>query len=291
MADLPTEAFRAFRLREDGDGGELAELHLDDLGAGDVVIRAEYSSVNYKDALAGTGRGKIARTLPLVGGIDAAGTVLHSDAPGLAPGDPVLVTGCGLSEEHDGGYAEYVRVPADWVIPVPPGLDTYQAMALGTAGFTAALALQRLEENGLEPGLGPVAVTGATGGVGSIALDLLAARGYEAVAVTGKADATDYLDGDRRQPRDRPRRARRPGAGPGEGPLGRRHRQRRRRPAGRHPAHHRALGQRRQHRPRGRHRARRHGHAVHPARRQPARHHLGELPALAPRACLGAARR
>ncbi len=193
MADLPKEAFRAFRLREEGDGGELTDVRLDDLGAGDVVIRAEYSSVNYKDALAGTGRGKIARTLPLVGGIDAAGTVLHSEAPGLNAGDPVLVTGCGLSEEHDGGYAEYLRVPAEWAIPLPDGMDTYQAMALGTAGFTAALALMRLEENGLEPALGPVAVTGATGGVGSLAVDILAGRGYETVAVSGKADAVDYL--------------------------------------------------------------------------------------------------
>lgn len=193
MADLPKEAFRAFRLREEGDGGELTDVRLDDLGAGDVVIRAEYSSVNYKDALAGTGRGKIARTLPLVGGIDAAGTVLHSEDPGLNAGDPVLVTGCGLSEEHDGGYAEYLRVPADWAIPLPDGMDTYEAMALGTAGFTAALALMRLEENGLEPGLGPIAVTGATGGVGSLAVDILAGRGYETVAVSGKADAVDYL--------------------------------------------------------------------------------------------------
>ena len=193
MTQAPEESFRAFRLREDGDGGELATLRLDDLNDGDVVIRAEYSSVNYKDALAGTGRGRIARRLPLVGGIDVAGTVAESNAPGIAAGDPVLVNGCGLSEDHDGGYAEYVRVPADFVIPRPQGLDAFTAMALGTAGFTAALALQRLEENGLHPGMGPIAVTGATGGVGSIAIDLLAGRGYEVVAVSGKADAADWL--------------------------------------------------------------------------------------------------
>jgi len=193
MADLPSTPFRAYRLREDGNGGELADIRLDDLAEGDVVIRAEYSSINYKDALAGTGKGKIARTLPLVGGIDVAGTVAATDNPALTEGQPVLVTGCGLSEDHDGGYAEYVRVPAEFVIPIPDGLGTHDAMALGTAGFTAGLALQRLEENGQGPDLGPIAVTGATGGVGSLALDILSGQGYEAVAVTGKADAIDYL--------------------------------------------------------------------------------------------------
>lgn len=192
---LPTEPFRAFRLREDGAGGELTKLALDDLNAGAVTLRAEYSSINYKDALAGTGRGKIARHLPLVGGIDVAGTVVASDSARFSPGDAVLTTGCGLSEDRDGGYAEYVRVEEDAVIPLPKGLDPFTAMALGTAGFTAALALLRLQENGLTPELGPVAVTGATGGVGSIAVDLLNGQGYEVVAVSGKADATEYLRG------------------------------------------------------------------------------------------------
>ncbi|MDX1609267.1 MAG: YhdH/YhfP family quinone oxidoreductase [Halofilum sp. (in: g-proteobacteria)] len=190
---LPTGAFRAFRLREDGDGGELTEVTLDTLDEGEVVLRAHYSSVNYKDALAGTGRGKIARKLPLVGGIDVAGTVVHSDDSRFAPGDEVLVTGCGLSEDRDGGYAEYVRARGEHVIPLPAGMDTFTAMALGTAGFTAGLALVRLQENGLTPELGPVAVTGATGGVGGLAIDLLHGRGYEAVAVSGKPDAADYL--------------------------------------------------------------------------------------------------
>jgi len=193
MTQLPSEPFRAYRLREDGNGGELTTLSLDDLNAGDVTIRAEYSSVNYKDALAGTGRGKIARHLPLVGGIDVAGTVVESSAGTFSAGDPVLVTGCGLSEDHDGGYAEYVRVPADFVIPLPADLDAFTAMTLGTAGFTAALALQRLEENGLTPDAGPIVVTGATGGVGSIAVDLLAGQGYEVVAVSGKPDAEAWL--------------------------------------------------------------------------------------------------
>ena len=195
MAETPTEPFRAFRLLEDGSGGEPTRVSLDDIDDGDVLIRAEYSSVNYKDALAGTGKGRIARRLPLIGGIDVAGTVAASTAPGIEAGQPVLVTGCGLSEDRDGGYAEYVRVPADTVIARPAGLDAFTAMALGTAGFTAALALQRLQENGLTPDAGPVVVTGATGGVGSFAIDLLAGQGYEVVAVSGKSDAEEYLKG------------------------------------------------------------------------------------------------
>lgn len=189
----PEGPFPAFRLREDGTGGEVTEVELAELSAGDVVIRGEYSSVNYKDALAGTGTAPIARTLPLNGGIDVAGTVVESASADFAPGDAVLVTGCGLSETRDGGYAAYARAAAADVIRLPEGLDTRDAMALGTAGFTAGLALARLEYNGLEPGSGPVVVTGASGGVGSLAVDLLAGRGYEVVAVSGKADAADYL--------------------------------------------------------------------------------------------------
>lgn len=186
-------SFRAFRLREDGSGGEVTQVGLDDLAAGEVVIRAAWSSVNYKDALAGTGTAPIARELPLVGGIDVAGTVATSDDPAFSPGDEVLVTGCGLSETRDGGYSEYVRAAAGDVIPLPSGLDPRTAMIFGTAGFTAGLALMRLEENGVTPELGPVVVTGASGGVGQIAVDLLAGRGYEVVAVSGKADAVDTL--------------------------------------------------------------------------------------------------
>jgi len=189
-ADTP---FRVYRLSE--GGGAVTRAQLDDLAGGDVVIRAAYSSVNYKDALAGTGRGRIARRLPLVGGIDVAGTVVSSGTDAIGVGHAVLVTGCGLSEDHDGGFAEYVRVPGDWVIPLPDGLDLFEAMALGTAGFTAGLALMRLEENGVEPAHGPIAVTGASGGVGSLAVDLLAARGYEVDAVSGKSDAADFLTG------------------------------------------------------------------------------------------------
>jgi NADPH2:quinone reductase len=172
---------------------QLERLSLEDLSAGDVLIRVAYSDINYKDALAATGAGRITRKLPLVGGIDLAGTVEESSVAELRRGDAVLVTGCGLSETRDGGYAEFARVPAQAVVSIPRGLDAASAMALGTAGFAAARAILRMEANGQHPGLGPVVVTGATGGVGSLAIDMLAARGYEVVAVTGKADAEQYL--------------------------------------------------------------------------------------------------
>jgi acrylyl-CoA reductase (NADPH) len=153
-----------------------------------------YSSVNYKDALAATGRGRILRRFPLVGGIDLAGVVTESVDDRFQAGDEVLVTGCGLGEAHDGGFSELARVPADWVVPLPAGLSLFDAMALGTAGFTAALAIDRLEQNGQQPSLGPLSVTGASGGVGSVAIDLLSARGYEVVAMTRKTDAAGYLE-------------------------------------------------------------------------------------------------
>lgn len=162
-------------------------------GPGEIVIKAAYSSVNYKDALAATGAGKIMKSLPMTGGIDVAGTVADSQDARFVVGQAVLVTGYGLGVEIDGGYAEYVRVPADWVVPLPDGLTALQAMALGTAGFTAALAVTRMQDNGLRPDAGPVAVTGATGGVGSLALAMLAQLGYETVAITGKLDQTEYL--------------------------------------------------------------------------------------------------
>jgi acrylyl-CoA reductase (NADPH) len=187
--------FKAFRIHS--EAGKISprfeELGLDELSPGDVVIRVTHSGINYKDALAATGAGKILRRYPLVGGIDLAGVVESSGDPRFAPGAAVLVTGCGLSETHDGGYAQFARVPGDWVIPMPWGLDGATAMALGTAGFTAALAIHRMEQNGQEPAGGPIAVTGASGGVGSIAIDMLSARGYRVVAVSGKADAVPYL--------------------------------------------------------------------------------------------------
>lgn len=187
--------FTAYRIHQT-DGGVVARhetLALEDLSPGDVVIRVRHSGVNYKDALAATGAGKILRRFPLVGGIDLAGTVVASSDPRWREGAEVLVTGCGLSETHDGGYAEIARVPGDWVVALPEGCDSHAAMALGTAGFTAALAIHRLEQHGLEPGGGAVVVTGASGGVGSVAIDLLAARGHRVVAVTGKPGAADHL--------------------------------------------------------------------------------------------------
>jgi NADPH2:quinone reductase len=187
--------FTAYRIHE-LDGRIVArfdQLTLDDLGHGDVVVRVEYSTINYKDALAATGAGRILRKYPLVGGIDLAGTVVGSRDPRYTSGQHVLVTGCGLSETHDGGYAEYARLNGDWVIPLPAGMSTADAMKIGTAGFTAALAIHRMEQNGQAPANGPVVVTGATGGVGSLAINMLAGRGYEVVAVSGKPEADDYL--------------------------------------------------------------------------------------------------
>src|SRR3979411_330136 len=190
-----TSKFTAFRIHS--EGGRIAArfepVTLDDLATGEVVIRVSHSDINYKDALAATGAGKILRRFSVVGGIDLAGVVESSSDTRYAPGDAVLVTGCGLSETHDGGYAQFARVPGDWVIPIPQGLDAFTAMALGTAGFTAALAIHRLEQNGQSPTGGPIAVTGASGGVGSIAVDMLASRGYRVVAVSGKAAAAGYL--------------------------------------------------------------------------------------------------
>ncbi|KAF1687625.1 oxidoreductase [Pseudoxanthomonas broegbernensis] len=188
-------AFPAFRIRNDDAGyrSGIEPLSLDDLSPGEVVVEAAWSSVNYKDALAGTGRGKILRRFPLVGGIDVAGHVVASSAPRFREGDAVLVTGCGLSETRDGGYAAYARLPAEWVVTLPRGLNLRQAMVLGTAGFTAALALYRMRENRQAPAMGPLAVTGATGGVGSLAVAIFSRAGYEVHAISGKADQAGYL--------------------------------------------------------------------------------------------------
>ncbi|MBS0395461.1 MAG: acryloyl-CoA reductase [Proteobacteria bacterium] len=189
------DRFRALRIHDDGGviAARYETIGLEALSAGEVVVRVRCSSINYKDALAATGAGRILRRYPLVGGIDLAGEVLASEDPRYRPGEAVLVTGCGLSETHDGGYAEVARVRGDWVVPLPAGLSLEDAMRIGTAGFTAALAIHRLEQNGQAPGNGPVLVTGASGGVGSLAIDMLAARGYEVVALTGKPGAADYL--------------------------------------------------------------------------------------------------
>ncbi len=189
--------FRAYRIdQEDGKiVAGFATLNLDDLSAGEVVIKVSHSTINYKDALAATGAGRILRSFPLVGGIDLSGTVVSSESDEFAKGDTVLVNGCGLSETRDGGYAEFARVPAAAVVPVPEGMTAAEAMQIGTAGYTAALAIHRMEQNGQRPENGPIVVTGATGGVGSIAVDMLDGRGYEVVALTGKAEQSDYLKG------------------------------------------------------------------------------------------------
>lgn len=189
------ERFRAYRVFEDGGKiqGRLVETGLQDLAAGEVLARVAYSGVNYKDALAATGAGRIMRRLPLIGGIDFAGTVVESSDPRCVAGDEILVTGFGLGESHDGGFAEYARVPADWVVRLPRGLDLREAMAIGTAGFTAALSVVEMERNGLTAARGPVIVTGATGGVGSLAVQCLAAGGYRVTASTRKADAHEFL--------------------------------------------------------------------------------------------------
>ena len=192
-----TPPFSAFRIhQEEGTvAGRLESITLDDVNPGEVVLRVAYSDVNYKDALAATGTGKILRRFPLVGGIDLAGHVVASSDPRFSPGDEALVVGCGLSETRDGGYSEYARVRGDDLVSLPDGLGLREAMAIGTAGFTAALAVERMEQNGQTPALGPVLVTGATGGVGSIAIDLLQSRGYSVAALTGKASAAAYLKG------------------------------------------------------------------------------------------------
>ncbi|MBX6395064.1 MAG: acryloyl-CoA reductase, partial [Alicyclobacillaceae bacterium] len=190
-----TEKFRALvaEKREESISLEIRERTLEELPEGDVTIRVAYSSVNYKDGLATIPEGRVVRQYPIVPGIDLAGTVVDSRDPRFQEGDEVLVTGYELGVAHDGGYGEYARVPGDWVVPLPPGLTLREAMVLGTAGFTAALSVYRLEQNGLRPDRGPVLVTGASGGVGSVAVAILAKLGYSVAASTGKEAARDFL--------------------------------------------------------------------------------------------------
>ena len=188
-------SFRAYRIfnEENKTVSRWADLTLNDLDPGEVVIRAAFSSVNYKDALAATGAGKVIRRFPCVGGIDVSGVVESSLDARFKPGDEVLVTGYDMGMAHDGGYAELVRVPADWVVPLPAGLSLHDAMVLGTAGFTAALSIYRLQQNEVKPENGKVVVTGATGGVGSLAIGILKRLGYHVVAITGKDSEHEYL--------------------------------------------------------------------------------------------------
>lgn len=190
------DRFKAFRLfNENGKtAGRVVELGLEDLSPGEVVFRTACSSVNYKDALAATGSGgKIVRRFPLVGGIDAAGTVVSSTDSRFKPGDEVICTSYDLGVAHDGGYAGYCRVPAEWVVPLPKGLTHFDAMAIGTAGYTAALAISLLEQNDMKPDNGKVVVNGATGGVATLAIDMLSALGYAVTAITGKDGEHAFL--------------------------------------------------------------------------------------------------
>jgi acrylyl-CoA reductase (NADPH) len=195
MSEIPKK-FKAFRIHNDAEGyrSGIDNIGIDDLSEGDVVIRAEWSGINYKDALAATGKGKILKSYPLVGGIDVAGEVVSSECERFSPGDKVLVTGCDLSEKRDGGYSQYLRLDSNSVIPLPAGLSTREAMGIGTAGFTAGLSLYRMEALGQTPEAGPIVVTGASGGVGSFAIDILTTAGYEMHAITGKVDQFDYLE-------------------------------------------------------------------------------------------------
>ncbi len=187
--------FKAYRINKTEQGIEagFTQMDIDELTEGDVVIQVQYSCINYKDALAATGTAPILRTYPLNGGVDLAGIVHTSTHADYKPGDVVLVNGQGLSETVDGGYAEFARVNAKDIITIPDGMDAYTAMAVGTAGFTTALAYERMEKMGQSPDMGPIVVTGATGGVGSFAVDLFASKGFEVIAVTGKQDQHDYL--------------------------------------------------------------------------------------------------
>ncbi|WP_291992974.1 oxidoreductase [Candidatus Accumulibacter sp. ACC003] len=189
--------FKAYLIDQDEGQTRADFVSMDpsQLDTGELTIKVAYSSVNFKDALAASGAGRIIRRFPCVGGVDLSGTVAASSDPRFQAGDAVIATSFDIGVAHHGGYAEYARIPAEWVIPLPAGLSLYEAMAIGTAGFTAALAVVRMEENGLEPSKGPLIVTGASGGVGSLAIDMLARRGYQVSALTGKESETDYLLG------------------------------------------------------------------------------------------------
>lgn len=189
-------SFKALQTSENADGQfetRVVERDIEDLPAGEVLIRVHYSSLNYKDALSASGNRGVTRNFPHTPGIDAAGTVAESSVSEFAEGDEVIVTGYDLGMNTAGGFAQYIRVPAAWAIKRPAGLTLRDAMVLGTAGLTAALCVDKLEQAGLEPSADPVLVTGATGGVGSIAVALLASLGYNVAAVTGKADQGGFL--------------------------------------------------------------------------------------------------
>jgi putative YhdH/YhfP family quinone oxidoreductase len=192
---MTMERFKAYKLTEVDKKirAEFVDMTLDELDPGDVVVRVAYSDVNYKDALAATGKGKILRRASCVGGIDLSGTVVSSENPGFQKGDAVIGIGFDLGVSHHGGYAQYARMPGHWLMKLPQGMTLWDAMAFGTAGYTAGIAIVRMEHEGLKPSSGPVIVNGATGGVGSIAIAALAKSGYHVVALTGKESEADWL--------------------------------------------------------------------------------------------------
>ncbi|WP_374721802.1 NADPH:quinone oxidoreductase family protein [Peribacillus tepidiphilus] len=190
-----TEQFKALMVNktEDDFSVGVKNISFNDLPDADVLIKVEYSSINYKDGLASIPNGKIVRSYPFIPGIDLAGVVVSSQDPRFREGDEVIATSYEIGVSHYGGYSEYARIPGDWIVPLPENLTLKEAMVFGTAGFTAALSIQRLEDNGLTPEKGKVLVTGATGGVGSLAVSMLAKRGYDVVASTGKDSEHDFL--------------------------------------------------------------------------------------------------
>jgi acrylyl-CoA reductase (NADPH) len=187
--------FKAIRIdkTDTGTRAQIADFDDDDLMEGDVTVAVTHSTVNYKDGLAITGKSPVVRRFPMIPGIDFAGTVETSSHPAYKPGDQVILNGWGLGETHLGGYAEKARVKGDWLVPLPKGLSAAEAMAIGTAGYTAALALLALERHGLAPDRGPAIVTGAAGGVGSVAIALLSKLGWHVIASTGRAEEAAYL--------------------------------------------------------------------------------------------------
>ena len=187
--------FKAYLTTQEGKTSktELVDFSVDQLDAGEVLIDVDYSTVNYKDALSATGAGRIIRRFPCIGGIDLAGTVSASTDAAFKPGDKVIAHSYDVGVAHHGGYAQRARMPASWLVPMPSGMTTFEAMTYGTAGFTAAQAVQRMQHDGLHPAMGPVLVNGATGGVGMVAIEILAKLGYDVVAVTGKEKDVDLL--------------------------------------------------------------------------------------------------
>ena len=194
MSSLPNQ-FKCFRIDQEDNKivSGLQSISMDDINPGEITLKTEYSSINYKDALAATGKGKILRSFPLIGGVDVAGEVVESDDPRFDPGDKVIAACSGLSETNDGGYSEYARINSEAAIELPKQMDTRTAMAIGTAGFAAGLAIFKMKLNKQTPEMGPIVVTGATGGVGSIAIDMLSSSGFETTAITRKKTHDEYL--------------------------------------------------------------------------------------------------